>query len=304
MFEDKKIESLIENYNLQKQIDVEAGWESLNKRIVAERRRRIVFSFARNAAAVLLPLFLIYQYAIVPMFSDINGDGDGQMITLVAAPGMIINTTLPDGSEVWINSQSSLTYPQSFSKKERNVSLDGEAYFKVVSDKKHRFNVNLTNQLTVSAFGTEFNINSFSKDDINEITLAKGNIEVILKNQDKSLFLNVDEKAVFDNQLNTIEVTQTDTYVNTAWKDGKMVFRRAKLDEVAKRLEKKFGVVINLKDEALNDYEYTATFTDEPLEDILELLSMSAPLEYSIKKQKQLEDSGYSNKEVEITLKR
>src|SRR5690242_10247092 len=128
------LDSLLENYRKQKTIDVATDWERLRKRIRSDRNRQLFFSYLRNTAAILLPLFLAYQYALQPIINK-NGTTK-ETITITSSPGMVTKTILPDGSEVWLNALSSLTYPHRFNKKERTVQLNGEAYFKVVSDIK------------------------------------------------------------------------------------------------------------------------------------------------------------------------
>ena len=91
-----------------------------------------------------------------------------------------------------------------------------------------------------------------------------------------------------------VNVMETDTYVDTAWKDGKMVFRRENLATIVQKLSRKFGVTIHLEGNVLKEYEYTATFTDETLEDILELLKRSAPITYTISKREQLDNDTFS----------
>lgn len=300
MNEQQNMENLIEDYERQAEIDVDAGWEKLQKRIRRNRNATRFIGFVRNSATILLPLFLIFQYVVNPAIRQ--SVQDKQAITLSAAPGMVVNAILPDGSQVWLNSQSEITYPQVFNKRTRNVKLSGEAYFKVSSNPKHRFNIELPSGAVVSAYGTEFNVNSYGTDEKSEITLAEGNVELSSGKGVESRILKIDEKAIIDNRTGKIETFPADTYVDTAWKDGKMVFRRAKLDKIAERLERKFGVSIQLKDEKLKEYEYTATFTDETLEDILDLLQMSAPIRYTIKRQEQLENETYTHREVIITL--
>ena len=296
------IENLIESLAEQAEVDVDAGWGHVLKRIKRNRNTTRFFHIIRNSAAVLLPLFLIFQYIVYPEIQQ--SKQDKQLITLSAAPGMVVNATLPDGSEVWLNSQSSLSYPRVFNRKMRTVELSGEAYFKVRSNQKHRFNVAIPNGLTVSAYGTEFNVNAYTSNEITEVTLASGNLELFSKSSPQGANkLHVDEKAIINNHNLQIETVVTDTYVDTAWKDGKMVFRRTKLDKIAERLSRKFGVDFKLEDEKLKDYEYTATFIDESLEDILELLKMSAPITFEIKQQKQLENKTYTQREVLITFK-
>lgn len=293
------LHSLLENYEKQKRINTAADWELLRKRIASDRSRHIFFNFIRNAAAILLPLFLTYQYVMVPMLNRINTVEE--IITVTSAPGMVTKTVLSDGSEVWLNSQSTLTYPREFLRNERNVKLSGEAYFKVSSDKKYRFNVETSQKTIISAYGTEFNVNAYDNEKNQEITLASGQIEVSSWNNSKTAkMLKVNEKAILNNSTSEFDIVTADTYVETAWKDGKMVFRREKLDKIAEKLSRKFGVTIHLEGDKLKEYEYTATFTDETLEDILDLLKRSAPISYSINQQKQLGDTTFTHKEIII----
>ena len=293
------LNALLENYEKQKTIDAVADWEQLRKRITSDRNRRLFFNYLRNTAAILLPLFLVYQYTLYPILK--KSGSIVETITVTSAPGMVTKTILPDGSEVWLNALSSLTYPQRFTEKERRVQLSGEAYFKVTSDKKHRFNVETPQKMVVSAYGTEFNVNAYESEATHEVTLASGQVEVSSEIGSKATeTLVVDEKAILQVKTGNIHVVTADTYVETAWKDGRMVFRREKLDKIATRLSHKFGVDIHLEGDRLKEYEYTATFTDETLEDILDLLKRSAPITYSISKQKQLNNETFTRREVII----
>ncbi|HCB88847.1 MAG TPA: iron dicitrate transport regulator FecR [Porphyromonadaceae bacterium] len=293
------LNALLENYEKQKTIDAVADWEQLRKRITSDRNRRLFFNYLRNTAAILLPLFLVYQYTLYPILK--KSGSIVETITVTSAPGMVTKTILPDGSEVWLNALSSLTYPQRFTEKERRVQLSGEAYFKVTSDKKHRFNVETPQKMVVSAYGTEFNVNAYENEASHEVTLASGQVEISSEIGSKvTETLVVDEKAILQVKTGNIHVVTADTYVETAWKDGKMVFRREKLDKIVTRLSRKFGVDIHLEGDRLKEYEYTATFTDETLEDILDLLKRSAPITYSISKQKQLNNETFTRREVII----
>lgn len=296
------LNALLENYEKQKTIDAVADWEQLRKRITSDRNRRLFFNYLRNTAAILLPLFLVYQYTLYPILK--KSGSIVETITVTSAPGMVTKTILPDGSEVWLNALSSLTYPQRFTEKERRVQLSGEAYFKVTSDKKHRFNVETPQKMVVSAYGTEFNVNAYESEATHEVTLASGQVEVSSEIGSKATeTLVVDEKAILQVKTGNIHVVTADTYVETAWKDGRMVFRREKLDKIATRLSHKFGVDIRLEGDRLKEYEYTATFTEETLEDILDLLKRSAPITYSISKQKQLNNETFTRREVTIKSK-
>ncbi len=295
----KQIESLhtlSENLRKQKEIDTAKAWTRLSGKIALISFRTRVWNITRTAAAILLPLFLLHQYVIQPMLKITPPE----MITLASAPGMVTKAVLPDGSEVWLNAQSELTYPQRFTGKERTVRLSGEAYFKVVANKKNRFNVIIPDDLIVSAFGTEFNIHAYHDERDYQVTLARGNVEVETARLMEKETLTAGQKAILTPQTGEMRIVQTDTYVETAWKDGKMVFRREKLEIIAQKLSRKFGVVIQLEGDALKDYEYTATFTDETLEDILDLLQRSAPITYSISRQEQRANNTFTHRTVTI----
>ncbi len=227
-----------------------------------------------------------------------------EMITLSSAPGIVTKVILPDGSEVWLNAQSELTYPVRFTGKERRVELSGEAYFKVVADRQNRFNVVTSDSIIVSAYGTEFNVNAYPNESEYQVTLAEGSVDVTVETERSvTTELSVGQKIVLSRSTGQISVMEADTYVDTAWKDGKMVFRRENLEVIVQKLSRKFGVAIHLEGDVLKEYEYTATFTDETLEDILELLKRSAPITYSISNREQLGNDTFSRRVVTISTR-
>ena len=291
---------LSENLKRQKEIDTPSAWKKLGNKVSTLSMRQKIWSISRTAAAILLPLFLLYQYGILPALKP----SVQETITLCSAPGIISKITLPDGSEVWLNAQSKLTYPPQFSEKERTVQLSGEAYFKVKADKKNRFSVITPDNFTVSAFGTEFNVNAYPDDSNSQITLVKGNIDVAPDRSSKKETLVAGQKIGIDRGTKKTRVVQADTYVETAWKDGKMVFRRETLEVIAQKLSRKFRATIRFEGDELKNYEYTATFTEETLEDILDLLKRSAPITYSITKQKQLTNNSFDQQTIIIKHKK
>ena len=189
-----------------------------------------------------------------------------EQVELSSAYGLVSKITLPDGSEVWLNSGSKLHYPKQFVGNHRKVYLSGEAYFKVSSDKKHRFDVALSNGITVSAYGTEFNINAYEDDKITDNT----------------------------------KVSDINLYMVTSWKEGKMVFRRTEMAEIAQRLSRHFNVNIILQSKKIFNYKYSATFTTETFEEILQLLEKTAPIKCTMIEPKQASDYSYTRRTVII----
>ena len=283
--------------NEQRNIDTSAAWRSVSRKIARSLFLSRAWDVSRTAAAVLLPLWLIYQYVWIPWQESARPE---ETVTITAAPGMVVQTTLPDGSKVWLNAGSTLSYPSRLVGRERTVRLTGEAYFKVTSDRKNRFDVLIPGEMKVSAYGTEFNIHAHAGDSCYEVTLARGNVDVSSVGSSRMLALTAGQKVLFQPESGTMSKQSADTYADTAWKDGKMVFRRQHLDRIAEKLSRKFGVTIRLEDEKLKEYVYTATFTDESLEDILDLLKRSAPLTYTISRQRQLGNHTYTRRTVTI----
>lgn len=291
--------SLSEDLDKQRNIDTLSAWEKLHRKMMFFSFIQRTKSGIQTVAAIVLPLFLLYQYVLRPVSEPKNDE----LITLFSAPGVITKTMLPDGSEVWLNAQSELSYPREFIGKERTVKLSGEAYFKVVSDRKNRFNVLTPYNTMISAFGTEFNVNAYPEEEDSQITLARGKIEVVASNSGQKEMLQEGQKIILSSQTDKMKIIPADVYVETAWKDGKLIFRREKLSTIVKKLSCKYGASIQLSGETVNDYEYTATFANETLEEILDLLMRSAPITYSITKREQLSNNTFSQPIVKIKHK-
>lgn len=284
----------------QSRIDTTRNWNALSQKIRHDKYTHKAWTVIRSAAAILLIPVLIATFSLYNTLKELNNQSIKQ-IELSSAYGLISKITLPDGSEVWLNSGSHLSYPERFSGSKRTVQLSGEAYFKVTSDQVNRFDVEISNGLVVSAYGTEFNVNAYEDESKIEAILAKGNIEITQTGQPSSRTLNPGQQVVFDKGNNQMHVSDANLSVKTAWKDGKVVFRRANMDEICHRLSRHFNVDIRLEGEELHDYEYSATFTTETLNEILRLLEKTAPIQCRIIEPKQDSDFAYSRRTVIIT---
>lgn len=285
---------------LQRKVDVSKKWNIIARKIHRDRINRKVLYFARNAAALLiLPVLLLTGF----LYFKVDGGQNDQEIQILSASGTVTKTTLPDGTEVWLNSASKLTYPQKFTEHKRVVYLIGEAYFKVQSDKSNRFDVVLYDGLTVSAYGTEFNINSYDEDQTIDVTLVKGSIEVNKKDNSISREVIPGQHLAYNKEDKSMKIEDAYLAVKTGWIEGKMVFRRASMTEVVQRLSRHFNVDIRLEEKELYDYEYSATFTTETLNEILRLLQKTAPIKYrEIESVQSDDDKSFSKRIIIISL--
>lgn len=284
---------------LHKQVDKQRNWKKLSRRIAFERYQKKIFHFICTSAAVLLLPVLVGTFSLLHTLREWNNLPIEQ-VEMKTACGLISKIVLPDSSEVWLNSGSSISYPKRFVKNKREVQLVGEAYFKVKSNPSNRFNVSTPEGLQISAYGTEFNVQAYEEDDRIETTLAKGHVEVSETGRSYSRILRAGEQVVYHKNSGRMEINKANLNVETAWKEGKMIFRHADMDEVAKRLSRHFNVDIRLEGKELYDYTYSATFTTETLRDILYLLEKTAPIRCTVIEPEQRDDFAYSRRTVII----
>lgn len=258
--------------------------------------------FQRVAAILFIPLLV----AIFWMGSIKSSKNNTSAITynkVVAAFGTFSFFELPDGSKVWLNSGSTLKYPDKFSNTNRLVYLVGEAYFEVHSDEAVPFLVN-TPYFTVIATGTKFNIRAERNFRSPSVTLIEGKVSVrkpgSTGSNDLITYLQPDQHMIYDTLKGNYRIQIEDTYKHFAWKDGKLVFRNDNISEVARRISLQYNVDIEIKGNEIKQYRYRATFENEPLGELLRLLKISSPIDYTEVKPKALPDGTFSRRKIII----
>lgn len=290
---------LVDRLVMQKGIDVEKNWHQLHARMHHHKQKSQLLIWIRNIAAILLlPLLGLSAY-LYYQTNTLKSKPVGLLETTTAY-GVRTKITLSDGSEVWLNSGSTLSYPEHFTEDKRQVTLSGEAFFKVKSDKEHRFDVQTSDGITVSAYGTEFNVQAYAEEPDIKATLAEGHIQIGQINQSASQELIPGEQAVYSRHTQQMQVRKANLLVETAWKDGKLIFRRTPMEEIAKQLSRHFNVNIQLQGKEIFDYTYSATFTTETLAEILSLLEKTAPIRCEIIEPQQQIDLAFTRKKVII----
>jgi len=292
-----------EHYADEKMIDVEKAFNLINKRITFKSpATNFWYYWKKIAAFLLIPLVLGNLFYFSLRAKNYSKNQEPIYNELFAAFGTRSALKLSDGTSVWLNSGSSIKYPDRFVGNKRIVKLKGEAYFEVQSDLKKPFIVE-TSSLSVKATGTKFNVSGYTSDDKAEVTLVAGKVEVNLtdnKGNIKSTKLIPDQHYSFNKVSGTTSITTEDTYKYISWKDGKLIFRNEPLSEVIKKISFVFNVDIELQGISLQDYYYRATFQDESLAEILKLLKMSAPIDYIEVKRNPLPDGSFSREKYII----
>jgi len=294
--ESELIDNYLEILKFQETVDVEKNWNQLSARVYKLSFKTRLLRFCQSVAAVLfIPLIFFSGYLFMLMHK--TTEKTVELVEQTCASGLITSITLSDGTQVWLNSGSKLTYPKEFLNKHRVVKLEGEGFFKVNSDPKNRFDVEIINGSKVSAYGTEFNIAANYGNKQVEVVLVKGNLDVV-DSKNQSFTLEPDYQYTFGESSPVYE--KTNVYVKTAWKDGKMVFRRAEMEEIARRLANHFNVDIELTGNKISDYQLSATFTTESLTQILTLIEKSTPIKWTTIEPVKLDDMSFTKQKIII----
>lgn len=159
---------------------------------------------------------------------------------------------LPDGTQVWLNAASSITYPTAFTGRERKVSITGEAYFEVTHDPTKHFIVDFTTghpgrQGTVEVLGTHFNINAYSDEDMLRATLLQGKVRLSSLHNKQTALLQPGQQAALENEIKPLEIQTVDTSQVIAWKNGLFNFDNAGLPAVLRQLERWYNIEVQYK---------------------------------------------------------
>lgn len=264
--------------------------------------RRVLSFITRAAAILLLPVLGLLIYSQISKKNQFLQNSNE--IVVEAPAGSRMSFVLGDGTKVWLNHGSKLKYPLRFDSKNRKVFLTGEAYFVVAHNKEIPFVVG-TNSVEVKATGTTFNVSAYPDDELVETTLVEG--KVILyesKNNQKIRSLLPGERLKYNYNKDVYSVESENTIRYTAWKDGRLVFRNDSLEHITKKLSRWFNVEVVITNKKVKEFTYTATFTDETLAQVLELMTIPTPVSYKLSKIQRLPDGSYSRQKVLIGLKR
>ncbi|UKM66469.1 FecR family protein [Flavobacteriaceae bacterium GSB9] len=198
--------------------------------------------------------------------------------------GKTFNIVLSDGTKVYLNSGTSLKYPVHFiNGKNREVFLDGEAYFEVSKDKNHPFIVN-ANNMNIKVLGTQFNVSSYSDEDETNTVLVEGSVSLTNENSNAPTLLKPGFKGYINkNNPTSIEIEEVDTKIYTEWMNGDVIFRNSIFKDMVKKLARNYNVTIENHYESLNQKRFNASFNRkiESIDDIMVAISEIYPFTYS-----------------------
>lgn len=261
--------------------------QSLNEvhKKIKQRQRKMNIKFLRfwqvSAASLLIALLSTLYFTTNE--TPVNADLIEQYVPVAE----ITHFTLPDGTEVQMNSTATLLYPTQFNGETRSVYLIGEANFKVAKNEEQPFIVK-SNDFQVTALGTEFNMRVYPDDPVLTTTLLSGSVEIRFDNLESSLILKPNEQFTYNKRTKEETITHPDLHDVTAWQRGELVFKSATLEEIIPVLERKYPYSFVYTINTLRNDRYTFRFKQNtPLQEIMDIIvEVSGNIKYRIEDNK------------------
>lgn len=232
-------------------------------------RRRINIAWMAAASVALLIGVAAWLLQIG------NTDVERGLVELSCPMGVKSTLTLPDGTSVLMNGGTKLSYSaEEFGEKERRVWLDGEAFFDVTRNEEAPFVVH-SGSTQVRVLGTRFNVESYESDDCVKVTLESGSVEMTADEVKEKCLLSPGQQAVYTKQMHQLQRRPANVEEVLAWCNDKMVFNDMPLNEIARKLERRFNIRIEIQAEELKHVRYNGAFTaDDNWQRILSILAM------------------------------
>lgn len=274
---------------------------------IPAKKIKLVSWLNRAAAVLLIPAlaFLFFTLAENHQLNDQLALTAVDSIEVIAPVGSRTVVHLSDGSTVHLNYGSKIKYPQSFIGETREVNLIGEGYFEVARNPEKPFIVK-TGEINIKALGTTFNVDAYPETNKIATTLVEGKVvlEKILKTGelDNLGALVPGQYVSFNTNSGKMVSSQGNIDKYIAWIDGRLVFDNESITTIANTLSRMFNVEFEISDD-IKDYTYTVTFVDEPLSQILDLMTVAARVNYKILPRKKNPDGTFSKQKI-VLMKR
>lgn len=241
-------------------------------------------SFRRVAVrAMQIAAMFIVVVGMGYLVSKYSSEEEVKMQTIYVPAGQHMQVALVDGTKVWINGNSTFSFPGKFSKEIRGVKLDGEAYFEVQKDKKRQFIVTTPHQSDIRVLGTKFNVKAYQNNENVTTTLVEGRVNFEFYNDmhhKQSIAMKPGQKAVYNSSTNKVNIYTTSGEKELSWKLGKIIFDHTSLKDVLAMLSEKYDVEFIVDKNVAKDDLFSGTFVNMSLEQILNYIKASSKVRW------------------------
>jgi ferric-dicitrate binding protein FerR (iron transport regulator) len=231
-----------------------------------------VHTVLKYAAVIIFMISLTTIFYLNKQNSNPETTDESLYTSVVTENGQRSKVILPDSSFVWLNSGTTLSYPNNFSSQNRKILLNGQAFFQVYHKENSPFLVQ-ANSLIVTVRGTKFDVDAYPDNDAVTVVLESGKVD--LSHQGIESFnytMQPGEKASFNIAANSLNIGHVDTVIYSSWKDGKLIFRNEPMKNVVEKLKKWYNIDIEVADTEVYSSIFSGTIQNESYEEIFRLI--------------------------------
>lgn len=290
-----------------KRYDVDSAWNMLSSRNDLGHYRKKFRFIGRSEYYVAVLVAGLAILTIIGSLFMLNKAKNA--LKLLSDSSFVISTSygekahvkLADSTEVVMNSGSRLEYDASYNISGRKVILSGEAFFNVHTDTVNPLIIK-TFDIEIVASGTLFNVLSFSDEDRIEVTLIEGNVAVRSKGNEV-VDISPGEQLIYAKQTGDYRIQEIHTESVTSWKENKLRLSDTPFEEALRKISRAYNVTFKVTDPRLMDLKYTATFIDEDIEDVMEMMKFVSPITYKISYRSSINDKNYLKPMVSVAYK-
>ena len=248
-------------------------------------RKLFYGNWYKLAASVALTISLgsLAWYQISEPFSILNTLG---YEVKECKAGEYSDLLLADGSQIVMNGDSRVKYKENLPGIERNIYLEGEAFFDIVRNEEKPFVINMSGA-NVKVLGTSFNVKAYPEDETMETSVLTGKVAFtptkgVLKKGKESILLIPGKKGIINQNMNLVDKLDVDNQLDIDWMKKKLNFSNTALADLTKSLYRMYGVKFKLTDNSLRDLKITASFENEKLEEIMKILELTSEFSYQV----------------------
>lgn len=270
-------ESLVQEFEIMDLFNREQALKRFKEKVLLKSKVRALIRWRIAASIFVLA-------GIISILYFLSGDSEPSKIneksnfytSVSTEGGQRSKVVLPDSSIVWLNSGTTLSYPDGFSGQNRKVILKGQAFFQVTNKNDYPFSVQ-ANGLIISVLGTKFDVYAYPEEDEIAVVLESGKVKLTHQEFESFFYtMNPGEKATLNLTDNSsMNISLVDPSIYSSWKEGKLIFRTSPMGNVVAKLRKWYNVEIEIADPEINNSIFTGTIKNESYEEIFRLIGIA-----------------------------
>lgn len=261
-------------------INVDRAWNKLSGQLKKDKNTRKVITlevFRKIAVSVLI--LLTVGFGSLWMNDHFFRKSGAGLVQFETSGGEKSKVVLADGTQVWLNSETILKYNVL---NPRKVTLSGEAYFEVKKDRSHPFEVFTASGMEVKVTGTHFNLRSYDDESVVETSLEEGQVIIEGSHAEELAVLKPDQQASYNIKNGEVKVKNVNAGIYSIWRNNELQFTDISFAELVPRIERWYGVKIQLDPNIGNDDHFTMTIKTESLRELLTMMQLTSKFNYEI----------------------